>query len=227
MTLEKLKALLESGAITQEEYDELLKNINDPEADPEGDPEGEPETDPKPEIDMEALERIIQSRVDKQLASERKKSAEQERKYKALQKQILTADQLKEAEMAEKEAALAAREKELNDRLNREFAQKALREAGLDDGSETAFALADFVVADDEDEIKTRVKTLKELIDKAVSAEVDKRFKKEGYTPRKGTDLNGGNNPWSKEQWNITKQMEIEATNPDLATKLMAAAGVK
>jgi hypothetical protein len=225
MTIEKLKALLESGAITQEEYDELVKNINDPEPEPEGDPE--PETDPKPEIDMEALERIIQSRVDKQLATERKKSAENERKYKQLQKQLMTADQLKEAEMAEKEAALAAREKELNDRLNREFAQKALREAGLDDGSENAFALADFVMADDEDEIKTRVKTFKELFTKAVAAEVDKRFKKEGYTPKKGTDLNGGKNPWSKDQWNITEQMNIEATNPELAAKLMAAAGAK
>lgn len=224
MTLEKLKALLESGAITQEEYDELLKNIKEPEADPDPEGDPEPETDPKPEIDMEALEKIIQSRVDKQLASERKKSAENERKYKALQKQILTADQLKEAEMAEKEAALAAREKELNDRLNREFAQKALREAGLDDGSETAFGLVDFVIADDEDEIKTKVKTFKELYDKAVAAEVDRRFKEKGYTPKKGTDMNGGNNPWSKEQWNITEQMKIEVTNPDLAAKLMAAA---
>lgn len=228
MNIEKLKALLEAGSITQEEFDTMSQALDGTDPAPTGDPA--PETDPESapaQFDMETIERIVQSRVDKLMAPERKKSAETEKKYKALQKQLMTADEVKQAEIAEKEQALAAREKELQDRLNREFAQKALREAGLDDGSETAFALADFVMGEDEDEIKGKVKTFKGLFDKMVAAEVDKRFKSAGYTPKHGTNMNGAKNPWTKEQWNITEQMKIESTNPEEAAKLMAAAGVK
>ena len=61
----------------------------------------------------------------------------------------------------------------------------------------------------------------------SASAEVNKRFKENGYTPKKGAELNGGVNPYTKEQFNLTKQMEIENTNPELAAQLKAAAGVK
>ena len=227
MTIEKLNTLLESGSITQEEYDELAKNVKAPE--PTTDPEPTPEPDPEPapaQFDMATIEKLVQSRVDKLMASERKKGADTEKKYKALQKQLLTADEVKQAEIAEKEQALAAREKELQDRLNREFAQKALREAGLDDGSETAFALADFVMGEDEDEIKSKVASFKELFDKAVAAEVSKRFKDNGRTPKQSSNLNGGRNPYKAETFNLTEQMSLETTNPELAKKLQAEAGV-
>lgn len=228
MNLEKLKALLEAGHISQEEYDEMAKNLKDPETDPETTPapETEPETTPET-ITMEQIERLVQSRVDKLMAPERKKHAETEKKYKSLQQQLMTADEVKQAEIAEKEEALAAREKELQDRLNREYAQKALREAGLDDGSENAFALVDFVMGEDEAAIDEKVKSFKELFNKAVKTEVDKRFKENGRTPQKGTNINGGKNPWTKEQWNITEQMAIEIQNPELAAQLKAAVGVK
>lgn len=227
MTKEKLQSLLDSGAITQEEFDEMIKNIADNDPAPESDPATEPDNEPAPaQFDMETIERIVQSRVDKLMAPERKKSAETEKKYKALQKQLMTADEIKQAEIAEKEQALAAREKELQDRLNREYAQKALREAGLDDGSETAFSLADFVMGEDETEIKEKVRTFKELFDKAVTAEVNKRFKDAGYKPKQGSNLNGGKNPYLKETFSLTEQMSLEINNPDLAAQLKAAAGV-
>lgn len=228
MNLEKLKALLESGAITQEEYDTMAKAIAEP-TEPEP-TEPEP-TEPEPaaeSITMEQIERIVQSRVDKLMAPERKKHAETEKKYKSLQQQLMTAEEVKQAEFAEKEEALAAREKELQDRLNREYAQKALREAGLDDGSETAFALVDFVIGEDETVIDEKVKSFKELFNKAVKTEVDKRFKEAGRTPTKSNPINGGKNPWSKEQWNITEQMRMSIENPELAKQLESAAlGVK
>lgn len=229
MNIEKLKALLEAGSITQEEFDAMVEALGATDPAPTADPDTAPATDPDPApaFDMEAIEKIVQSRVDKFMATERKKSAETEKKYKALQKQLMTADEIKQAEIAEREQALAAREKELQDRMNREFAQKALREAGLDDGSESAFELADFVMGEDEDEIKGKVKTFKGLFDKMVNAEVEKRFKSAGYTPKQGSNLNGGKNPWMKDQWNITEQMKIETANPDEAAKLMAAAGIK
>lgn len=227
MTLEKLKKLLESGAISQEEYDEMAKSVKEPE--PTTDPEPAP-ADPEPKtepVDYDKLERIIQARVDKLMASERKEKAELKQQLEKERKANLTEAELKQMEIEEKEKALEEREKALTERQNREYAQKALREAGLDDGSETAFALVDFVMGADETEIDEKVKSFKELFNKAVTTEVNKRFKEHGRTPQKGTNLNGGKNPWTKEQWNITEQMAVEIQNPELAAQLKAAAGVK
>ena len=227
MTLEELKALLESGAITQEQFDELAKNAkpSDPPAPPAPtDPPADPKNDP---IDLDKLDKIVQSRVDKALAIERKEKAELKRKLDNLQKAKRTDDELKQIELEEKLKTIADREKAITDKENRLYAVKVIKEAGLDDGSDTSLALVDFVIGEDETEINTKVKAFKELFDKAVTAEVNKRFKENGYTPKKGSELNGGVNPYTKEQFNLTKQMEIENTNPELAAQLKAAAGVK
>ena len=225
MTIEKLNALLEAGSITQDEYDELAKNVKDPE--PATDPTPTPDPEPKAEpIDAAYVDRLVQAKVDRMLAAERKEKADLKRQLENEKKAKLSEAELKQYEIDEREKTIAAREKELQDRLNREFAQKALREAGLDDGSQTAYALADFVMGEDEEEIKGKVKTFKELFDKAVAAEVNKRFKENGRTPKKGTDTNGGVNPFKKETFNFTEQLKLMNTNPELAARLKAEAGI-
>lgn len=228
MTLEELKKLLESGAITQEQFDELAKNAKPTEPNNDPDPTEPKEPEQTNAIDLDKLDKIIQSRVDKQMAAERKKNAELEKKLKNLQQSKLTDDELKQIEIDEKEKAIAEREKAITDKENRLFAVKAIKEAGLDDGSDTALSLVDFVMGEDETEIKGKVKAFKELFNRAVTAEVNKRFKENGYTPKKGDgSLNGGVNPYTKEQFNLTEQMRIESTQPELAAQLKAAAGVK
>lgn len=106
------------------------------------------------------------------------------------------------------------------------YAVKAIKEAGLDDGSDVSLSLVDFVMGEDETAINEKVKAFKDLFEKAVKTEVEKRFKENGYTPKQSTSLNGGVNPYMKEQFNLTKQMELETTNPELAAQLKAAAGV-
>ena len=66
MTTEKLKELLESGAITQEEFDEMIKNVKDPE--PNKDDEPAPKDDEP--INLDNIEKIVQSRLDKAMAEE-------------------------------------------------------------------------------------------------------------------------------------------------------------
>ena len=229
MTLEKLKELLDSGAITQEEYDEMSQHATEPA--PAADPEPATDPEPAPVIDYDKIERIVQSRVDKQLAAERKKSADLEKQLKAVRQSKLTDDELKQIEMEEKEKAIAEREKAIQDKENRLYAVKAIKEAGLDDGSDTSLQLVDFVMGENEEAINDKVKAFKQLFDKAVTkavnAEVNKRFKDSGYTPKKGENLNGGVNPYTKEQFNFTMQMQLESTNPELAAQLKAQAGVK
>lgn len=233
MTLSELKALLESGAITQEQFDELAKNAK-PEADPDPKPDDPKPEDPKPDdnpIDLDKLDKIVQSRVDRALATERKKNADLSRKLESLQKAKLTDDELKQVEMDEKEKAIADREKAIAEKENRLYAIKAIKEAGLDDGSDNSLKLIDFVMGEDESAIDNRVKAFKkmftEAVDKAVEKEVNKRFKDGIDTPHKGSTLNNGNNPYSKEQWNLTEQMRLEVSNPELAAQLKTSAGVK
>lgn len=226
MTLDELKKLLEAGHITQEQFDELSKNAKEPEPTPDPDPKPDPEPTPEP-FDLEKLDKIVQSRLDKAMAQERKEKAELKRKLDNLQKAKLTDDELKQIELDEKVKEIAEREKAIADKENRLFAVKAIKEAGLDDGSDTSLSLVDFVMGEDETEIKTKVKAFKDLFDKAVAAEVNKRFKEGGYTPAKGGSLNNGVNPYKTEQYNLTEQMKLEINNPELAAQLKAAAGVK
>lgn len=229
MTLEKLKKLLADGTITQEEFDELAKNVKDEPA-PEDDPKPKPDDSEPPKndgVDYDKLDKIIQARVDKEMAAERKKTAEYKKKLDRLQQEKLTDEELKKIELENKENEIAEREKAIADKENRLFAVKAIKEAGLDDGSDTALSLVDFVMGTDETEITSKVKAFKELFDKTVTAEVNKRFKEAGYIPKKGETLNNGVNPYTKEQFNLTEQMKLESTNPELAAQLRAAAGVK
>lgn len=135
------------------------------------------------------IEKLIQSRVDKALAAERKKSADLQKTVDKLNKEKLTADELKQLELSEKEKELAELEKALTDKENRITAIKAIKEAGFEDVNGNTLELVDFVMGENEEAIKNKVKTFKELVDKFVKVEVEKTFRKNGRNP------NGSNNP--------------------------------
>lgn len=233
MNLKKLKDLLAKGLITQEEYDEMAKHIDDsgsnepPElgSDPEDKDKNKKRKIPDDEDEFkEWMDKMIQSAVDRatnKLGNENKTLRD---KLKEERKKNLTAEELKAAEMKEKEEELQERERTIKENENRMYAMKALRKIGLDDGGEDALSLVDFVMGEDEVAIDSRVKSLKNAIDKRVKAEVDKVFGENGRNPSKGNAGAGGDNPWSKATFNLTKQMEIELKNPELAKSLKASA---
>lgn len=226
MSIEKLKELLESGAITQEEYDEMAAKL-EIEKDPEPSNDPEPKNEPEP-IDYDKLEKIVQARVDKAMAAERKEKAQLKQQLEKERKANMTEAELKQIEIEEREKTIAEREKTMQDRENKLYAIKAIKEAGLDDGSDTSLSLVDFVMGENETEIDGKVQAFKDLfnkaVNKAVEAEVQKRFEKGGYVPKKSETLNGGVNPYKKETFNLTEQMKLESTKPELAAQLKAAA---
>lgn len=218
MTLEQLKALLDSGAITQEQYDAMAQAL-------EARKEPEPPAPPEPKKDD--LEELINRAVDRatnKLGNENKRLKEDIEKLK---KSKLTDKEIQEMELAEREEQIAERERQIKLYEQKDYALKAIKKAGLDTGDEKAFDIADFVIADDEAAIDERVKAFKALIDTLVKAEVDATFKKGGRTPDKGSAGNGANNPYAKDTWNITEQMRLEVTDPQQAAALKAAAGIK
>ncbi len=136
------------------------------------------------------LDKLVNAKAKKLTAEISKKNSELEEELAKLKKEKMTADELKQFEISEKEKTLAEREKMLLDKENRLNAIKAIKEAGLDDGSDMSLELVDFVMADNEDLIKAKTKTFGELVKKFVAAEVDKVFKKNGRNPNIGS---GGN----------------------------------
>ena len=216
MTLEELNALLESGAITQAQYDAMVKQLG---LEEKPDDKGDGKDDDNDDADK-LLEKKIQQAVDRatnKLGNENKK----------LRDELLTAEELKQLEDEEKEKDLAEREAKVKAAENKLYAIKAIKKAGLDDGSETALDILSLVNASDEESIDTNIKALKALVDKLVKAEVEKTFKSGGRNPEKGAGGAGGDdNPYAAKTFNLTRQMELEAANPELAKKLKAAAGV-
>lgn len=232
MKLSKLKELLKNGSISQEEYDEMAKTAeqDDPPADPsKGTPPKDPDPDDDPDDpddDLEAkIAKAVQAAVDRatnKLGNENKLLKD---KLEKTRKEKLSAEELKQVEFQEKEAELAQKEQEIREKENRMYAIKALKKAELDDGSEDALDLVEFVLGEDEAAIDLKIKALQKFAQRIIKNTTDGIYKSNGRTPGKGNAGGASDNPWSKESWNFTKQMELEISSPELAKTLKASAG--
>ena len=141
-------------------------------------------------LDMEAIDKLVQSRVDKITAELGKKNATLQKELDKIKREKLTDDEIRKLEMADKEKALSEKEQVLLDRENRLFAIKAMKEIGLDDGGKNSFDLVDFVMAGDEETITERVKAFKGLVDRFVNEKVEQTFKANGRVPNGGGKAN-------------------------------------
>lgn len=226
MTMEELKQMLEDGKITQEQFDAMAKVI-DPEYTPEAQKYDSNETkDTTDTSSAPDIEKLIQSAVDRatnKLGNDNKKLRDELTKLK---KAKLTVEELRDDELKGKEAEIAERERALVEKENRLYAIKAIKAAGLDDGSDTSLELIDFVMAEDTDVIDTKIKAFDKLIKKLVKIEVDRTFKENGRNPQTGTSGMKTNNPYAKDTFNLSEQMRLERENPELAKQLQALAGV-
>ena len=226
MKLKKLKELLEKGSITQEEYDEMAKNA-EPDDSPADPPKNDPPKDDPPAGDDpdKKLEKMIQAAIDRatnKLGNENKGLKE---KLDAERKKNLSSEELKQVELQEKETELAKKEQEIKDKENRMYAIKALKKAELDDGSEDTLDLVDFVLGEDEAAINLKVKALQKFAQRVAKNTTNGIYRTNGREPGKGNAGGAKDNPWGKDSWNLTKQMELEISNPELAKTLKASAG--
>lgn len=149
---------------------------------------GNPQTDNKGQTDdkMTEIEKLIQKAVDRatnKLGNENKSLKE---KLGKLQKEKLSAEELRELEIKTREAEIAEREAAIAEKENRLYAIKAIKAAGLDDGSDMSLQLVDFVIAGKTEDIDARVKTFNDLFKSFVKREVEKTFKESGRNPNGG-----------------------------------------
>lgn len=164
------------------------------------------------------IEKIIQSAVDRatnKLGNENKKLRDQ---IDTLKKTHMTEAELKQSEIAEKEADIAEREKTIADKENRWYAMKAIKAAGLDDGSDLSLELVDFVVSDNEETTNKRVELFAALVNKRVKEEVEKTFKTNGRNPEKS----GIGKTEDKNESNLAAQLgKVTAEREAAANKVL------
>lgn len=124
---------------------------------------------------------LIQRAVDRatnKLGNDNKKLKEQLDK---VHREKLSAEELKQLEIADREAQIAEKEALITEKENRLYALKSVKSAGIDCDDE----IIDFVMGATESDIDTKVATFKKIVDNLVKVNVDKTFKDNGRVPEK------------------------------------------
>lgn len=185
MNLEKLKKMLADGVISQSEFDDMVDKLGLKD-DGKDDKKDDKDDDKKDDKLPENIQFLIQSAVDRATNKLGNENKDLRKKLEELRKEKLTDDEVKKLEIDEKLKLIADKEKEIKEKELKMYAIKAIKEAGLDDGSDTALALVDVLMGDDEEAITAKTKNFKALLDKSVEAQVKQRFKDSGRGMGKG-----------------------------------------
>lgn len=220
MTINELKELLEQGKITEEQFKAMALAI-DPNYKEEEPDDDKKDDSKKNEPDFEKMIQQAVDRATNKLGNDNKRLREQ---YEALKKEKLTAEERAELERKQEREQFERERAEFQVEKNKMYAVKAIKAAGLDDGSDKALELVNFVLGSDEAEIDSRVKAFGDLVKKFVGSEVEKTFKSTGRNPGKGGSGGTEKNPYLPETFNLTEQMRLEANEPEKAKQLQAAA---
>ena len=217
MTLAKLKKMLEDGTISQKEFDDLVEKLGLKEDDKDDKGKDDKEDKGKDKL-PENIQALIQSAVDRatnKLGNENKKLRES---LEALRKEKLSDDEIKKLELEEKLKTIEAKEKEIKEKELRMTALKAIKDAGLDDGSDIALSLVDFLMGEDENSIKSKTDTFKSLVNKSVESQVKQRFKDSGRDMNKGGSDDKDDND-SKDDNNIAVKLAKSTSEANKATQ--------
>ncbi len=142
--------------------------------------------EPKNETLEERIDRLADIKAEKKLKELSKKNTALQKALEKVRKDKLSDDEIRALEIAEKEESLVAKEKELNDRELHIYALKGLKAAGLDDGSDKAFGLAELVMGESNEAIDNNIKALKEAIDTLAASRVDEAIGSHSRTPAAG-----------------------------------------
>lgn len=179
---------------------------------------------------QEAINKMIAEKVAKERAkaeAEAQKKQQQAEKdkqdavKKAEERAKMSADERAKAEQKDREEALTKKMAEL-ERQTHEFQTKNML---LDKGISTD--LLPLVMGANDDETSQRLDLLNQYVDKKIQEATEKLMagKKAPSVGNSGSSVVAtGDNPWSKQGWNLTKQQQLLTTNPEEAQQMIAQA---
>lgn len=158
----------------------------------------------------EMLQKETDRRVTQALQKQEKKNAEKMREAEKLAR--MNEEEKYKYELDQREAAIAAKEKELALMENKNEASKILAEKGL------SLTLVDFVVAEDADTMATNIKVLEQAFKASVKAEVEKRMG--GSTPKKTSAVNKAITSEEFSKLPYSEMIALKQQNPELWRQL-------
>lgn len=211
-----VKALLDAGAINQEEHDNAINLGEDKQT---------------KALTPEEIQKLVDDAVKaaEQSAGDRARTKAAQEK-KALQDEI---DRIKTEKMSAEEKA-----KFELDKLKAENEQKAAeltkREVALHTvdqlrAKELPQEFRDILAGATVEDTDARITAFAAQWQKSLSDAVEERFKSSGSNPNKGRESQQGGtaeNPFAKESLNLTKQAELIRSNPTMAKQMASAAGI-
>lgn len=164
----------------------------------------------------EEVQELLQRETDRRVTSALKK---QEKKNQEAVREAQKLSQMNEQEkfvyqLEQREAAIAAKEKELALLENKSEASKILAEKGL------SLSLVDFVVAEDADTMSANIKVLEKAFKASVKAEVEKRMT--GSTPRKAVTANKTITKEDFAKMSYGDMIALKQSDPELYRQLSA-----
>lgn len=162
----------------------------------------------------EEVQALLQQETDRRVTSALKK---QEKKNQEAVREAQKLAQMNEQEkfqyqLEQREAAIAAKEKELALMENKNEASKILADKGL------SLALVDFVVAEDADTMSANIKILEQAFKQSVKAEVEKRMG--GTTPKKNVAVNKTLTPEEFSKLPYNEMIALKQQDPELFRQL-------
>lgn len=133
-------------------------------------------------ITEETVKKLIQSETDRVRTKYSQDLKAAQEQIESLQKEKMTAAQVREYEQKQLTERLAAKEKELNDKEVGIHARDKLIEEGLD------ISFVDFVKAGDKEKTDERIKLLKLKFNESLAKAIEDKLKEHGRDPQKGRD---------------------------------------
>lgn len=208
MTLEELKALLEAGRITQEEYDQKIKELeDDPEADKGGEGDEDKEDfDIKAFLESEDFKKLLQSEVDKVRTKYSQEKKDLEKELKSLRQSNMTKEEiLEQRENDIKEYELKVNKRELDFETLKKLEEKKL-----------SSNLLGHITGDDMEAREKQIEQLETTINELASLRSEEKFKSQGRDYKEGDHKEKN---W--EDMTIDERIEFAEKNPEEAEKYL------
>lgn len=155
-----------------------------------------------------------------QEAAQKAEQAKQDAIKKALDRAKMTADERAKAEEADRQRAIAQKQADLDQQIRQYQTKSLLLDKGI------SADMLPLVMGDDDAATSHNLELLDGYVQKKVQEATEKLLKgKQNPTSGNGgAQIAMGDNPWSKQGFNLTKQQQILATNPDQARQMIAQA---
>lgn len=168
-------------------------------------------------------QKAISALLDSKIAKERIKADQEKRDAidKAIARTKMSAEERAKAEQKDREDEFNRKQQDL-DRQLREVKTKSML---IDKGITTD--LLPLVMGADEEETSQRLGLLDQYVNKKVQEATEKLMRgKQNPTNGNGgiTNVPASENPWTKENWNMTEQQRIYTQNPELAHQMILTA---